>query len=53
MWYVFDLEPAFDVLRHDPRFEALRAHVRARIAVQQERLERLRENGEVPRRRAT
>jgi hypothetical protein len=50
-WYALDLEPAFEALRHDSRFEALRARVHARFAVQRELLQRMRESSQVPGRR--
>ena len=50
-WYALDLEPAFEALRHDSRFEALRARIHARFAVQRELLQRMRESGQVPGRR--
>ena len=45
-WYALELDPAFDAVRHDSRFEVLRADSRARVAVQRELLLRMRESGD-------
>ena len=47
-WQLFGIEPAFAVLRGDPRFEAFRAKVQAHIAAQRLELERLRAEGLLP-----
>ena len=47
-WQLFEIEPAFAVLRGDPRFEAFRAKVQAHIAAQRLDLERLRAEGLLP-----
>ncbi len=51
-WYVFGYEPAFDGLREDPRFVALRHQAEAHVAEQREHLQKLRAAGTVPARGA-
>ncbi len=47
-WLHFDVEPAFEQLRRDPRFMALVRRVRAHFAEQRRILDRMREEGLVP-----
>lgn len=51
-WYVFGYEPAFDGLREDPRFVALRHQAEVHVAEQREHLRKLRAAGTVPARGA-
>ncbi len=50
-WQLFEIEPAFAVLRQDPRFQAVQAKGEAHIAGQRRELERLRAEGLVVDRR--
>jgi TolB-like protein/Tfp pilus assembly protein PilF len=52
-WYFFEIEPAYDSLRDDPRFEAMRMAVRAHIAEQRRELDRRRSDGRVETRGST
>ena len=47
-WFYFEVEPAYDALRHDPRFIAMLALVRAQAQAERRELERLRAAGLVP-----
>jgi TolB-like protein len=48
--YFFEIEPAFDKLRKDPRFQAMHGKVQAHAAEQRRELERMRREGQVPQR---
>ena len=50
-WYAFERNPAFEPLHSDARFQSLTARARAHAAAEREKLERLRERGDVPYRR--
>jgi TolB-like protein/Tfp pilus assembly protein PilF len=53
LWrFYFDVEPAFESLRRDPRFQALREKAARKSAEQHRELEQLRRDGEVPDRTA-
>lgn len=47
-WLFLDLEPAFEGMRQDARFQALLRQARANSTEQRERLERMRADGRVP-----
>ena len=47
-WYALERDPALQPLRRDPRFLALAAQARAHATAERQRLERLRERGDVP-----
>ena len=47
-WFYFEVEPAYDALRHDPRFIEMLALVRAQAQAERRELERLRAAGLVP-----
>ena len=47
-WYFFESEPAYDGLRQDPRFQAMRREVRAHVAEQRKDLDQRRADGRVP-----
>jgi TolB-like protein len=49
-WYFFESEPAFDKLRKDPRYQAMRSKVQAHAEEQRRELDRLRAEGLVPNR---
>jgi tetratricopeptide (TPR) repeat protein len=49
-WYAVNREPAFNLLRSDPRFQAFASKARAHAAEQRTLLEQMRERGEAPRR---
>jgi tetratricopeptide (TPR) repeat protein len=49
-WYVFELEPAFAAIRHDPRFIAVYAQRQAHARTEREALQHLRAQELVPRR---
>jgi hypothetical protein len=44
----FDVEPAFESLRRDPRFQALRDKAMRNSAEQRRKLDQMRRDGEVP-----
>jgi TolB-like protein len=48
--YFFEMEPAFDNLRKDPRFQAMHRKVQAHAAEQRRELEHMRRDGLVPQR---
>jgi len=47
-WYYFDVEPAYDALRADPRFVEMMTTVQVRLQAERRELARLRESGVVP-----
>jgi len=47
-WFYFEVEPAYDALRRDPRFAEMRTAVRAQAQTERRELERLRAAGLVP-----
>jgi hypothetical protein len=47
-WFYFEIEPAYDALREDPRFIELLTAVRAQSEAERRELERLRAAGLVP-----
>jgi tetratricopeptide (TPR) repeat protein len=47
-WYIFEYEPAFDGLRDDPRFAALRHQEETQMAAQRAQVVKLRAAGAVP-----
>lgn len=49
-WYRLQLDPAYDGVRHDPRFETMLAQMRAHATAERAKLEALRAQGLVPRR---
>ena len=46
--FYFDVEPAFESLRRDSRFQALREKTMRNLAEQRRKLEQMRRDGEVP-----
>jgi hypothetical protein len=47
-WYYFDVEPAYNALRADPRFVEMMTTVQVRLQAERRELARLRESGVVP-----
>jgi hypothetical protein len=47
-WYAFDRDPSFEPLRSSARFRALAVQAHAHAAAERERLEELRERGDIP-----
>jgi hypothetical protein len=52
-WLTFEVDPLFDGVRDDPKFQRLRAAARANQAVQAARVMQLRQEGVIPDRRST
>ena len=51
-WYLFEIEPACEGLRADPRFIEMSAAVRRRLQAERREIERLRAAGIIPERDA-
>lgn len=49
-WWLFERQPVVDEVRHDPRLIALEELESTRMAEQRAILDRMRQDGEVPRR---
>jgi DNA-binding winged helix-turn-helix (wHTH) protein/TolB-like protein/Tfp pilus assembly protein PilF len=49
-WYTAELDPIYSRVRRDPRFQALAARARAHSQEQRAQLDKMRRNGEVPKR---
>jgi transcriptional activator of cad operon len=52
-WYRLQLDPAYEEIRHDPRFGVMLTQMRAHAAAERAKLEALRAQGLVPRRGST
>ena len=51
-WYAFEQDAGFDTIRGHPRFQALATKAKAHAAAERESLERMRDRGQAPVRRA-
>lgn len=49
-WHTAELDPLYDRLRHDPRFQALAEQARKHRSQQRALLDEMRRKGEVPQR---
>jgi hypothetical protein len=47
-WYFLEIEPVYDALRRDPRFEALRVSMQQNTEEQRRELQRRRADGRIP-----